>query len=151
MFSTKKINSNSNMLDIKVKKLASNANLPHQAHQGDAGFDLTAVSIVHDKANNCTIYNTGIAVEVPKGYALFVFPRSSSYKNNALMANSVGVIDSGYRGPIHVCFRGNSVRYNVGERIAQAVILPVPEVTYTEVDELSNTERGTGGLGSTGK
>lgn len=97
-----------NMLEVKVKKLASNANLPHQAHKGDAGFDLTAVSIVHDKANHCTIYNTGLAFSIPKGYAMFVFPRSSSYKNNALMANSVGVIDSGYRGPVHVIFSGFS-------------------------------------------
>lgn len=139
------------MLEVKVKKLASNANLPHQAHEGDAGFDLTAVSIVHDKTNNCTIYNTGLAFSITEGYAMFVFPRSSSYKNNALMANCVGVIDSGYRGPVHVIFRGNNVRYNIGERIAQAIILPVPEVTYTEVDELSETDRGTNGLGSTGK
>ena len=139
------------MLDIKVKKLASNANLPHQAHPSDAGFDLTATSIIHDKSNNCTIYNVGLAFDIPDGYAMFIFPRSSSYKNNALMANCVGVIDSGYRGPVHVIFRGNAVRYKVGERIAQAVILPVPKVQYTEVDTLSDTDRGTNGLGSTGK
>lgn len=135
---------------IKFKKLHPDAVTPTHAYFGDAGFDLTAVGKKIDRTNRCIIYNIGIAVEIPLGYAMFIFPRSSAYKHDALMTNCVGVIDSGYRGDIHVIFKGLDVHYNVGDRIAQAVILKVDPFYFKEADELSVGSRGENGLGSSG-
>ena len=99
------------------------------------------------------VYGVGLAVEIPEGMVGLVFPRSSIRQTDLFMANSVGVIDSGYRGEIIVTFnikKGATRWYQVGDRIAQLVIMPVPLVKYVEVDELSETERGIGGHGSTG-
>lgn len=135
---------------IKFKKLLPDAVTPTHAYYGDAGFDLTAVGKKIDRTNRCIIYNIGIAVEIPLGYAMFIFPRSSAYKHDALMTNCVGVIDSGYRGDIHVIFKGLDVNYNVGDRIAQAVILKVDPFYFEETKELSSSSRGENGLGSSG-
>lgn len=136
---------------IKVKKLTSNAVLPQMMRVGDAGFDLVSTSCRVDREHGFTeIHGTGLAFEIPQGYGMFIFPRSSCYKNNASMANCVAVIDSNYRGEVHILFK-NPTCYEVGERIAQAVILPIPEVTYEEVDSLEESNRGANGLGSTGK
>lgn len=142
--------SEQNKITIKVVRKGVLASLPKQMHKGDAGFDLVANSRKVDLVNECMIYGTGLRVENPKGYAMFIFPRSSCYKHSAMMANCVAVIDSGYRGEIHVVFKGIEGHYNLGERIAQAVILPVPEVEYVDACELSESDRGEGGLGSTG-
>lgn len=138
-------------IKIKLKKLHPDAVLPKMMTDGAIAFDLTATSVRQDSKTDCMIYGTGLAFEIPKGYGMFVFPRSSCYKHRAFMANSVGVIDQDYRGEVHVIFRWQTAKYDIGDRIAQAVILPIPEVEYEEVDELSDTERGSGGLGSTGK
>lgn len=135
---------------IKVIRKGALAALPQQMHPGDAGFDLVANSRKVDLVNECMIYSTGLRVEIPKGYAMFIFPRSSCYKHAAMMANCVSVIDSGYRGEVHVVFKGIEGPYKLGDRIAQAVILPVPEVEYVDACELSESDRGEGGLGSTG-
>lgn len=135
---------------IKVIRKGALAALPQQMHPGDAGFDLVANSRKVDLVNECMIYGTGLKVEIPRGYAMFIFPRSSCYKHAAFMANCVAVIDSGYRGEIHVVFKGIEGHYKLGDRIAQAVILPVPEVEYVDACELSESDRGEGGLGSTG-
>lgn len=97
--------------------------------------------------------HSGIAVEIPKGYAGFLFPRSGVYKTWSYLTNCVGVIDSDYRGEVCAIFSTFTGKkfYQVGERFAQLVILPVPEVEYIEAEELSSTERGAGGYGSTGK
>lgn len=134
---------------IKVIRKGALAALPKQMHVGDAGFDLVANSRKVDLVNECMIYSTGLRVEIPKGYAMFIFPRSSCYKHAAMMANCVSVIDSGYRGEVHVVFKGIEGPYKLGDRIAQAVILPVPEVEYVDACELSESDRGEGGLGST--
>ena len=134
---------------IKVIRKGALAALPKQMHVGDAGFDLVANSRKVDLVNECMIYSTGLRVEIPKGYAMFIFPRSSCYKHAAMMANCVSVIDSGYRGEVHVVFKGIEGLYKLGDRIAQAVILPVPEVEYVDACELSESDRGEGGLGST--
>lgn len=139
------------MVKIKVKKLHPNAVLPKMMTDGAVGFDLTATSVKLDQEKGVNIYGTGLAFEIPKGYGMFIFPRSSVYKLCTMMANSVAVIDCDYRGEVHVIFKDSVYRYSIGDRIAQAVILPIPEVEYEEVDELSDTERGSGGLGSTGK
>ena len=110
------------MLIIKTKKLSKNAVMPQRMNVGDAGFDLVATSMRKDYEHGVVVFGTGLAFELPEGYAMFVYPRSSSYKHHALMANCVGVVDSGYRGEVHVMFRGLDCDYEVGDRIAQAVI-----------------------------
>ena len=140
-------------MKIKFKKLKENAVMPTKAHASDAGFDLTATSLMYDD-NNCYVYGCGLAVEIPEGYVGLVFPRSSNAKKDLLLSNSVGVIDSGYRGEIMAKFK--AVRplpqmYKIGERFAQLIIMPIPDIEWEEAEELSDSERGTGGYGSTGK
>lgn len=140
-------------LHLKVKKLNKNAVVPQFAKPGDAGMDLTAVSKEADSNNNI-VYGIGIALEIPEGYVGLIFPRSSNSKQDLLLSNSVGVIDSGYRGEIIVKFKklfNPAISYNIGERVAQLVLMKLPVVHIEEVTELSSSERGTGGFGSTGK
>lgn len=141
-------------MDLKVKKLHKDAVIPSYAKDGDAGMDLVATEIINEEVFQIT-YGTGLAMEIPEGYVGLVFPRSSIRKTDLSLTNCVGVIDSGYRGEIQATFRKErgiaSRKYNVGERIAQIIILPYPQVSFIEVNELSNTERGEGGFGSTGK
>lgn len=139
-----------NKVTIKVNCRGSLATLPKQMHVGDAGFDLVANSRKVDLENNCIIYGTGLRVEIPRGYAMFIFPLFSCYKHAAIMANCVSVISSGYKDEVRVVFKGMNACYKLGERIAQAVILPVPEVEYVDACELSESDRDEGGLGSTG-
>ena len=127
---------------------------PRRATPGAAGFDMTAISIepVRSEAHGYTKffrYHTGIALELPPGWTALAFPRSSIVKKNAWLGNSVGVIDSDYRGEITFCFKGDQP-YKPGERIGQLVIVPVPDIVLEEAVELSETERGAGGYGSTG-
>lgn len=140
------------MITVKFKKLHPNTKAPYQGTNGSAGFDLTAISREEINAY-LTKYDTGLAVEIPEGYVGLVFPRSSVYKTDMMLTNCVGVIDSDYRGSITAVFTGrNDEReYKVGDRIMQLLIMPVPEVRYIEAEELSKTERGTGGYGSTGR
>jgi dUTP pyrophosphatase len=138
---------------IKIKKLDPNAIIPSYAKMGDAGMDLTALSLTVDPNGFYTEYGTGLAIEIPEGYAGFIFPRSSASKTSQIQANCVGVIDSGYRGEIKVRLKelGNPRKlYQIGDRIAQIIIMPVPNVIFEEVDELNTTDRGEGGFGSTG-
>ena len=143
-------------MKVNLKKTHPDAVLPTYGKLGDAGMDLTAVSIVSETAYQI-VYDTGIAVEIPEGFVGLVFPRSSIRKTDLVLANSVGVIDSGYRGSIQATFlkinNPNHIRnedYKVGDRIVQLMIIPHPFIEFKEVTELSNTERGTGGHGSTG-
>lgn len=142
------------MLEIKFKKLVETAKMPTKAHPTDAGADLTAVSREWNKEYGCWVYGTGIATEIPEGYVGLVFPRSSIRKYCLSLTNCVGVIDSGYRGEIMCTFRPQSIGkeevYEVGDKIAQFIILPYPEVSYTEVESLSETDRGENGHGSSG-
>ena len=140
------------MIEIKFKKLCAEAVMPIKAHQSDAGADLTATSKHWDDEKQCWIYGTGIATEIPEGYVGLVFPRSSIRKYGLALANSIGVIDSGYRGEIMCSFKptGSCPTYNVGDKIAQLIIMPYPEINYVEATELSDSERGEGGHGSTG-
>lgn len=137
-------------LNIKIKKVRQEAIIPTKAHATDAGYDLYASSCHYE--NGLVCYGTGIAVEIPQGYVGLVFPRSSIANTHLALSNSVGVIDSGYRGEIKAKFRKGGTRgYNVGDRIAQLIIMPYPEVVFEEVEELSESDRGTGGYGSSGK
>ena len=120
-------NTNDPGLIVKVQKLHENAVIPSYSKLGDAGMDLTAVDV--QETEDYVSYRTGLAMEIPKGYVGLLFPRSSNCKKDLLLTNSVGVIDSGYRGEI----------------------LPYPQIYMTQVPELSSSERGDGGFGSTGK
>lgn len=140
-------------LIINIKKTNELAIIPKYAHSTDAGMDLVAVSM--NETDKYIEYDTGIALEIPKGYVGLVFPRSSVSKLDLVQANSVGVIDSSYRNSIKVRFKklkGNGVCvYVPGERIAQLIILPYPMIGFNEVEKLSDSDRGLGGFGSTGK
>jgi len=138
---------------VKFKKIHPLAPSPSYAKEGDAGMDLTATDIIKNEAFQI-VYGTGIAVEIPEGYVGLVFPRSSIRKYDLSLTNCVGVIDSGYRGEIQATFRKergvSSKIYEVGDRICQIIILPYPTIHFVETNELSDSERGTGGHGSTG-
>lgn len=141
-------------MKVKIKKLYDGAVLPSYAKPGDAGLDLTATERWVEGDKVC--YGTGLAIEIPEGFVGLVFPRSSIAKKELLLSNSVGVIDSGYRGEIKAKFMLTDYPetdkiYEVGERIAQLIIMPYPRIEFEEVNELSKTERGTGGYGSTNK
>ena len=140
-----------NQVNLKVKKIHSNAVMPRYTKLGDAGMDLTATSL--ERKGSYYEYGTGLAIELPLGYVGLVFPRSSISKTDHYLRNSVGVIDAGYRGEIKirmsVPFLGGS-EYKIGDRVAQLMIMRLPWVNLEEVEELSQTDRGEGGFGSTG-
>lgn len=146
-------------MKVNVKKLDSNAVLPTYSKHGDAGMDLTATSKSYDEHGN-VVYGTGLAFEIPNGYVGLLFPRSSNTKKDLILGNSVGVLDSGYRGEVVLKFKSTVNNdhdyvyglgeYEAGDRIGQIIIMPVPQVEFIEVDELSSSDRGVGGFGSTG-
>lgn len=143
------------MLNLNVKLRNDRAVMPSYARAGDAGMDLTATSVEVDFQTGLVTYYTGLSIEIPEGYGGFLFPRSSIYKRDLLLTNSVGVIDSGYRGEIVIKFKltmqpDSATVYKVGDRVAQLVILPVPSVSLTQVDSLTHSVRGSNGFGSTG-
>ena len=141
-------------MNIKIKKLHPEAVIPSYSKEGDAGLDLTAVTMtsVNEENYGYLEYDTGLSIEIPEGHVGLVFPRSSISNTGLILANAVGVVDSNYRGPIKCRFKAipNSNVYNSGDRVAQLIILPIPQVTFEEVEELSTTERGSKGFGSTG-
>ena len=143
-------------MKVRIKKLNENAVIPTYAKDGDAGMDLVATSIISTTSTQIT-YGIGLALEIPKGFVGLIFPRSSVRKTRLMLSNCVGVIDSGYRGELQATFNKvnhDSVSendYKVGDRIAQIMIIPHPSIEFEEADELSDTERGDGGFGSTGK
>jgi dUTP pyrophosphatase len=143
-----------NSLIVKVKKLDPNAVIPSYSKVGDAGMDLTITREIENTSFSVS-YGFGISMEIPKNFVGLVFPRSSVRNQDLILSNCVGVIDSGYRGELQATFKKtqglDSIKYKVGERGAQIIILPYPQVKMVESDELSNTERGDGGFGSTGK
>lgn len=139
-------------MKINIKKTHKNAVIPKYANPGDAGLDLTIVS--YERIDNDHIkYNFGLAFEIPKGYVGLLFPRSSIYKQGQLLSNSCGVLDSSYRGEVSAVMLGNrnDIKYDIGDRAVQLIVMPYAEIKLIEVDELNQTERGQGGYGSTGK
>ena len=141
-------------MEVRIKKLSENAVIPTYAKDGDAGMDLVATRIISNTTFDVS-YGTDLAMEIPNGFVGLVFPRSSIRKYELALSNSVGVIDSGYRGELQATFKKtnglDSLAYKVGDRIAQIMIIPYPPIEFDEVAELSDTERGEGGFGSTGK
>jgi len=153
-------------MKLKIKRLESDAVIPKYAKEGDACFDLVATS--YHTTDKFIEYGTGLAFEIPEGYVGLIFPRSSVTKKDLMLKNSVGVIDSGYRGEvgfrywftkkaeyvgadgIHMVTTAEPEIYEIGDRIGQMMIQPIPTVEFVEVDELTETDRGTGGYGHTG-
>ena len=157
------------MIRVKYKRLVPEAYVPMRAHLGDAGFDLAPVKVeVEDRLVKCSF---GLAVEIPPGHVGLVFPRSSIYKTEWRLSNSVGVIDPNYRGELKAFFDiitedkdklmfdtethawDDAVReagYKPGERCCQLIIMEIPQVAFVESISLSDSDRGTGGFGSTG-
>lgn len=140
--------------DVKIKKLHQNAVIPTYSKEGDAGMDLTITTIISNTTFDIT-YGFGVAMEIPRGHVGLVFPRSSVRNFDLSLTNAVGVIDSGYRGEIQATFKktqgATSFLYGIGERGAQIIIIPYPKIRFIETENLTNTERGDGGFGSTGK
>jgi dUTP pyrophosphatase len=138
-------------LKVKVKRLTATAKLPYHATIGSAGWDLYADRV--EEKEDRFVYYTGIAIQLPKHHCGLILPRSSVVNTGLFMGNSVGLLDEDYTGEISCVFykRENAKPYEIGERIAQIVVSPVPDVEFEEADELSETARGTGGYGSTGK
>jgi dUTP pyrophosphatase len=146
------------MLRVNVKKLHPEAVIPRYAKPGDAGMDLYAVDVkehfdsFRDEVTK-VIVDSGLAFEIPEGYVGLVFPRSSIQTTGSRLSNCVGVIDSGYRGSVKAVFDlvdPTLTYYEKGDRFAQIIIIPYPQVALIETDVLSETERGEGGFGSTG-
>ena len=141
-------------MKVKIKKTHPNGKIPTYATDGAGAFDFYSAEEVDIKGLEVMAIDLGVAMDVPEGYVMLLFPRSSIGKNTPLrMANSVGVIDSDYRGTIHALYENNDicpVLVKKGDRIAQGIIVPIPKVEFEEVEELSTTERGEGGFGSTG-
>ena len=142
------------MLRVSVKKLHNDAIIPQYAKPGDAGLDLTATSVVENTTFQVT-YGTGLAFEIPTDHVGLLFPRSSVRNYELALSNCVGVIDSGYRGEIRFTFNKtnglDSLKYKIGDRIGQMVIIPYPQVRLIEETYLSDSERGENGFGSSGK
>ena len=143
-------------MKVRIKKINENAVIPSYAKSGDAGMDLVATSIILETDTQIT-FGIGLALEIPFGFVGLIFPRSSVRKTRLMLSNCVGVVDSGYRGELQATFNKvnqNSIAendYKVGDRIAQIMIIPHPDIEFEETNELSDTERGEGGFGSTGK
>jgi len=138
-------------MKVNIKKLHEDAIIPKYAKKGDAGLDLTAVEVV--AAGHTITYKTGLAVEIPPWHVGLLFPRSSVYKTGQTLTNCVGVIDSGYRGEIMMKYTLSPYQreYEVGDRVGQLIIMPYPRIDFEEVEELTLTDRGEGGYGSTGR
>jgi len=149
-------------MEVRYKKLKECAVEPYKKHSIDAGFDLTATWIKNTE--KYLEYGTDLAFEIPEGYVGLLFPRSSVRNQDLMLKNSVGVVDASYRGEIKFSFYktkeylnqyGESIigadEYQIGERCGQIVIMKIPDIKMIEVNELSETDRGTDGYGSSGK
>ena len=142
-------------MKVNIKKLHPDAVIPKYANVGDAGMDLTATWMEFDHERKIVTYGTSISLEIPFWHVGLIYPRSSIYKKSLVLANHVGVIDSGYRGEIIFKFRVTNDDwqdiYDVGDRIGQLIITPYPRIDFQESESLTPTERGEGGYGSTGR
>jgi dUTP pyrophosphatase len=141
------------VIELTVARLRGDARLPERAYAGDAGLDLAACERVELAPGERAVVPTGIAVAIPEGFAGFVQPRSGlAARHGIAVVNSPGLIDSGYRGEIRVVLLNTDPERafvaEAGDRIAQLVVLPIPELDLVEVDELPPSERGVRGFGS---
>lgn len=155
------------IINVKIKTLNENAVIPFYKHKKeDMGMDITVTSVEYDYDKDRFIYHTGLAFQLPTNFGMLIFPRSSNTKTDAYLANSVGILDSGYIGELLIIYKLRTSRdvlfpskskelvieemtklapYKVGDRAAQIVILPYPQVEFTKVDEFEQTSRGDDG------
>ncbi len=142
-------------MEIEVKLLHPAARVPVRAHAGDAGADLCSVEETSIPAGERRDVGTGLALAIPSGYAGFVQPRSGlAFKHGIMVVNSPGLIDAGYRGEVRVSLYNSgsdSFLVKVGERIAQLVVQRVEEPAFVETVTMTDTVRGQGGFGSSGR
>jgi len=141
------------MIELAVRRLRADAVIPERAYSGDAGLDLTACERLELAPGARAVVGTGLAVAIPEGYAGFVQPRSGlAARHGVTIVNTPGLVDSGYRGELRVILLNTDASETFvvesGMRIAQLVIVPVPEFELLEVDELPASERGVRGFGS---
>ena len=141
------------MIELQIQRLRPEASLPGRAYAGDAGLDLAAVERVVLRPGERAVVPTGIAVAIPDGFAGFVQARSGlAMRHGIAVVNSPGLVDSGYRGELRVILlntdRDETFVVEAGDRIAQLVVLPVPELDLVEVEELPESERSVRGFGS---
>jgi len=142
-------------VDVLIQRLDPGVPLPARAHPGDAGLDLVTTRSATIPPGGRELLPTGIALALPRGYAVFVVPRSGlAVRHGVSLVNSPGTVDAGYRGEIQVIVINHDPRQQVefqrGDRIAQMIVQRVPEVRLHEVDQLPGSDRGSGGFGSTG-
>ena len=140
------------MIDVKIRKVHPDAIIPFRAHATDAGMDVTAISM--EMTEDYVEYDTGLQFQLPEGYAMLIFPRSSNSKKDLLLCNSVGILDAGYTGNLKLRFKltteGYTEKiYNPGDKVGQIMIIPYPEINFIETEMFNETERGNGGFGST--
>lgn len=140
------------MIDVKIRKVHPDAVIPFRAHATDAGMDVTAISM--EMTEDYVEYDTGLQFQLPEGYAMLIFPRSSNSKKDLLLCNSVGILDAGYTGNLKLRFKlmteGYTEKiYNPGDKVGQIMIIPYPEINFIETEVFNETERGDGGFGST--
>ncbi|MFL5893196.1 MAG: dUTP diphosphatase [Solirubrobacterales bacterium] len=143
-------------MDLRVRRLREEATIPTRAHQGDAGLDLYAAESATIAPGERATVATGIALEIPAGFAGLVLPRSGlAARHGIALVNAPGLIDSGYRGEVKVLLlntdRGDTFEVSSGDRIAQLLLSPVTEARPVEVSELELSARGAGGFGSSGR
>jgi dUTP pyrophosphatase len=141
------------VIELPVRRLRDDATLPVQAYAGDAGLDLAACGRHEVGPGERAVIPTGLALEIPEGYGGFVLPRSGlAARNGITLLNAPGLIDAGYRGEVQVVFhntdREETFVVEPGMRVAQLVVLPVPDLALVEREELAQTERGERGFGS---
>jgi dUTP pyrophosphatase len=145
-------------LHVRFKKNLPNAKMPTQGTVGAAGYDLYAAQMTLDEANNCVVVDTGLSTAFAPHHVMLIFGRSGlAMKHGIIPANAVGVVDSDYRGPIKVILRSSFKTpmeimelVQIGDRVAQAVFMPVSNATFFESEDLEASDRGVGGFGSTG-
>ncbi len=141
------------MIELAIQRLREDAIVPTRAYSGDAGLDLAACERVELGPGERATVGTGLAVAIPEGYAGFVQPRSGlAARHGITIVNTPGLVDSGYRGELRVILLNTDTSepfvVEPGMRIAQLVVMPVPELDLVEVDELPESERGVRGFGS---
>lgn len=150
-------------MEVLIKRLNPKAVIPTYKHvdengcPNDMGMDITCIDVEYDEKYDRFIYHTGLAFKLPQGYGMLIFPRSSNTKTDAYLPNSVGILDSTYTGELIFAYKlrdksMNTPPYEIGDKIVQIVILPYPSISFTEVDQLPETDRGSdGGINRTDK
>ena len=140
---------------VSIKILSRDAQIPHMAYNGDAGVDLRSVERIVLEPQERAMVATGLAIALPEGYAGFVLPRSGlAAKHGISIVNAPGLIDSNYRGELNVILLNNdpndSFAIEIGDRIAQLIVIPIPTINFEQVEELTESQRGESGFGSSG-